>query len=180
MMMQDEAHGVIAVKIVFAVPFVGRVRQVDELGRLRAEKLEGGLVAGEQGGGQLHLALLLEAVEGFVHDGGAGLLFFARQQLHVAEPGEEIVELQLGPRRGVGELGELRLRVPLENVDEVGQQIIVEADAVEEDLEDIARLGPDRFLRRGGRGGGLLRLLRLRGRGSWAMAAFSSAGSKLS
>ena len=99
-MMQDEAHGVIAVKIVFAVPFVGRVRQVDELGRLRAEKLEGGLIAGEQGGGQLHLALLLEAVEGFVHDGGAGLLFFARQQLHVAEPGEEIVELQLGPRRG--------------------------------------------------------------------------------
>ena len=55
--------------------------------------------------------------------------------------------------------------MPLENVDEVGQQIIVEADAVEEDLEDIARLGPDRFLRRGGRGGGLLRLLRLRGRG---------------
>ena len=78
--MQDEAHGVIAVKIVFAVPFVGRVRQVDELGRLRAEKPEGGLVAGEQGGGQLHLALLLEAVEGFVHDGGAGLLFFVRQQ----------------------------------------------------------------------------------------------------
>ena len=164
-MMQDEAHGVIAVKIVFAVPFVGRVRQVDELGGLRAEKLEGGLVAGEQGGGQLHLALLLEAVEGFVHDGGAGLLFFARQQLHVAEPGEEIVELQLGPRRGVGELGELRLCVPLENVDEVGQQVIVEADAVEENLENIARLGPDRLLRRGGRGGGLLRLLRLRGRG---------------
>ena len=165
LMMQDEAHGVIAFKIVFAVPFVGRVGQVDELGRLRAEKLEGGLVAGEQGGGQLHLALLLEAVEGFVHDGGAGLLFFVRQQLHVAEPGKEIVELQLGPGRGVGELGELRLRVPLENVDEVGQQVIVEADAVEEDLEDIARLGPDRFLRRGGRGGGLLRLLRLRGRG---------------
>ena len=39
--MQDEAHGVIAVKIVFAVPFVGRVRQVDELGRLELER--GGL-----------------------------------------------------------------------------------------------------------------------------------------
>ena len=80
-------------------------------------------------------------------------IFFVRQQLHVAEPGEKIVELQLGPRRGVGELGELRLRVPLENVDEVGQQIIVEAEAVEENLENIARLSPDRLLRRGGRGG---------------------------
>ena len=128
---------------------------------LRAEKLERCFVAGKKRRDQLHLALLLQPVQAFVHNGRARLLILAGQQLHIAEPGEKIIQLQLRAGGRVGELGKFRFGTALEDVDEVGQQIVVQTHAVEENFEDIARLGLDRLLRRV-----LLRLLlRLGSRG---------------
>ena len=112
-MMQNEADGIIAVQIVPAIPFIGCIRQVHQLRRLRAEELEGRLVAGKQRRDQLHLALLLQPVQAFVHNGRARLLILACQQLHIAEPGKKIVQLQLGAGRRVGQLGKFRLGAAL-------------------------------------------------------------------
>lgn len=113
LMMQNEADRIIAVQIVPAIPFIGCIRQVHQLRRLRAEELEGRLVAGKQRRDQLHLALRSRPVQTLVHNGRAGLLVLAGQQLHVAEPGEKIVQLQLRAGRRVGELGKFRLGAAL-------------------------------------------------------------------
>ena len=115
---------------------------------LCAEKLERLLIAGKKRRDQFQLALLLQPVQTLVHNSGAGLLILACQQFHVAEPCKKIVQLQFRTGRSVGKLGEFRLGATLEDIDEIRQQIIIQANAVKEHLKDITRLRPDRLLRR--------------------------------
>ena len=124
---------------------------------------EGHAVAGEQRRRDVHLPLRAQAVEAGVQNDGAGA-FLVRLGvvLAVGEPAEKFVGVEVEMRRDLRELVEACAVVRLEHVDEVGDEVFVEHQAVAEHLEGVlARVGiGGRLVRLPGGSGRLLRLRR--------------------
>ena len=101
-----------------------------KLRRLGAEGHKGLFIAGEKGGGHLGLALVHKAAEAAVHDPDAQLLGLVAQELLVPQPDAEVLHVQVGTRRHLGELFEALVILPAEEINEVGQKALLQADAV--------------------------------------------------
>ena len=101
-----------------------------KLRRLGAEGHKGLFIAGEKGGGHLGLALVHKAAETAVHDPDAQLLGLVAQELLVPQPDAEVLHVQVGTRRHLGELFEALVILPAEEINEVCEKALLQADAV--------------------------------------------------
>ena len=91
-----------------------------------------------------------QAAQAAVHDADARLFVRGAKQLAIAEPGKEIFHRKLRECRCAGERAEFAVCAAAENVDQVAENFIFKADAVEKDLKNVARLGFHRLRRFGG------------------------------
>ena len=108
------------------------LRQMHKLRRFAAEQLKRLAVAAEQGGHQLLLVLACQTVEAGVHHGRADQLLPRGAALQPGQPFQQGLRregLACGDER---ELLEFLVRVALQHVDEIAQQILVQTAAVQQ------------------------------------------------
>ena len=109
-----------------------------ELRRFGPEKLERRLIAGEKCRGKLSLPLLHEAGQRCIHNRCARPLVGACQGLFVPEPEQKLVQAKQRSGRRMGKRLKFVLRSALGNIDEIGEKVILQTNAVQKHLVNIA------------------------------------------